>query len=293
MDEGYGALAAALAKAQAAFPPITRDKTVTVQTRQKPDGSGGGSYTFKYAPLDSILNATRKPLSDNGLAVLQLLDEDVLVTSLLHSSGAILSGRTPIPAAEGIQAYGSAITYLRRYAIQALLGIAAEEDDDGNAAAGNRATFGGRSDSAVYSSTNPPPAPPDPMRDGLIGTAEKTDKMTGDYSIRNGSDHLSDEPDVVKPMLGFRLRDGSPSGFLCEAWGPLATALALVESDVIGHRVQVWGRFVQRPLQKGGSYRAFVVERLQSPTLILPAQEAPSLPLFDLDPEIVAAADAA
>ena len=131
----YGPLAAALAKAQASFPAISRDKEVTVKLKT------GGEYKFKYAPLDSILAAVRGPLAANGLAIVQLLDEDVLVTSLLHESGAILSGRTPIPASEGVQAYGSAITYLRRYSIQALLGIAAEEDDDGNHAAGNQATF--------------------------------------------------------------------------------------------------------------------------------------------------------
>lgn len=275
-DETTGALAAALAKAQAAFPPIPREKTVTVATKT------GGSYSFKYAPLDSILSATRKPLTDNGLAILQLLDEDVLVTSLLHSSGAILSGRTPIPASEGIQAYGSAITYLRRYAITALLGIAAEEDDDGNAAAGNRATFGG------------PAAPsPEPVRDGLIGTAEKNDKMTTDYAVRQVKDPLTGE---ITQLLGFRIKDGSKSGFICEAWGSLATALAVVESEVIGQRVQVWGQFVNRSIPgKDASYRAFVIDRIATQEWTLPAKDAPSLPMFseEEDRELDAALSAA
>lgn len=124
----FGRLAAALAKAQASFPPVTRSKTVTVTTKT------GGSYKFSYAPLDAILDAVRKPLSDNGLALAQLLDNGSLVTMLLHESGAVLEGRTALPQTGDVQALGSAITYLRRYAIQALLGIAAEEDDDGNAA---------------------------------------------------------------------------------------------------------------------------------------------------------------
>lgn len=140
-EHDYGAFAAALAAAQRAFPAIPRDREVKVQTKS------GASYAFRYAPLDTILAAVRTPLADNGFAIVQLLDDDMLVTSLLHESGAIMSGRTPLPQqTEGIQAFGSAITYLRRYAIQALLGIAAEEDDDGNRAAGNSATFRARDD---------------------------------------------------------------------------------------------------------------------------------------------------
>lgn len=247
----YEGLAAALAKAQASFPTISRDKEVTVQTKN------GGSYKFKYAPLDKILDKVRKPLSDNGLSIIQLLDEDVLVTSLLHSSGAMISGRTPIPAAEGIQAYGSAITYLRRYAIQALLGIAAEEDDDGNTHAGNQATFGERNiraDVAANQGTN----------GGLIGVAEKTDKMTGDYLVRQSPDWGA--------FLGFRLKGEGRTGYLVEAHGPLAEALALVEADVIGQRIQVWGQFEKRDLRGGGSYRAFVIERIHTPTIALPAE---------------------
>jgi hypothetical protein len=126
-----GPLAAALAKAQTQFATVTRDKTVTVQTKT------GGSYKFSYAPLDTILGAVRGPLSENGLALVQMLDDGALETTLIHESGASLTGRIALPNSSDIQGLGSAITYLRRYAIQAMLGIAAEEDDDGNHADGN------------------------------------------------------------------------------------------------------------------------------------------------------------
>ena len=129
-----GKLAGALAKAQAAFPAIPRDRTVTVRMKT------GGSYTFAYAPLDTVLAAVRGPLAANGLAVSQLLDGGDLVTLLLHESGESLSGRWTLPPHQDIQGLGSAVTYLRRYALQALLGIASEEDDDGNASAGHHAT---------------------------------------------------------------------------------------------------------------------------------------------------------
>lgn len=127
--DNIGPLAAALAKAQAAYPPIPRDREVEVQTRT------GGKYKFKYAPLDTILNAVRKPLSDNGLAITQLLDGGHLTTVLFHETGAYLSASMPLPNGDGSpQSLGSAITYLRRYSLQAMLGIAAEEDDDAQAA---------------------------------------------------------------------------------------------------------------------------------------------------------------
>jgi len=133
-DTDIGPLAAALAKAQATFPTIPRDKEVTVKMKT------GGEYKFKYAPLDTILAAVRGPLSANGLAIVQMLDGDGLVTLLLHESGARLEGRVRLHEADNVQGLGSEITYLRRYAIQAMLGLAAEEDDDGNRASGNRAT---------------------------------------------------------------------------------------------------------------------------------------------------------
>jgi hypothetical protein len=129
-------LAAALAAAQGAFPPILRTRTVKVQTKT------GGSYTFSYAPLDTVLDAVRAALAENGLAITQLLGGDehgpTLRTLLLHESGEQLAAEVPVGASgESPQAFGSAMTYMRRYSLVAMLGIASEEDDDGNAAEGN------------------------------------------------------------------------------------------------------------------------------------------------------------
>lgn len=126
-------LAAALAKAQADFPPIPRDRTVTVRTRT------GGEYKFSYAPLDTIMEKIRPTLKANGLAFLQCLNGEFLTTTLLHSSGEWMeSDPMPVKVVEpGSQAMGSAITYARRYALTALLGLVTEDDDDGNTADGN------------------------------------------------------------------------------------------------------------------------------------------------------------
>lgn len=133
-SETMAQVAAALAAAQGKFPSIPRDKTVTVKTRT------GGSYTFSYAPLDTILNCVRPALAENGLAITQAVvtdahNTDNLRTVLLHSSGEYLANETPVYNGGGdnaSQAYGQGLTYARRYGITALLCIAAEDDDDGN-----------------------------------------------------------------------------------------------------------------------------------------------------------------
>ena len=96
-------------------------------------------FRSSYADLASVLDACREPLAKHGLAVVQLALGDVLVTRLLHTSGQWLSATTPIVAKErSPQAYGSAVTYARRYALSALVGVA-QADDDGEAAEGRHA----------------------------------------------------------------------------------------------------------------------------------------------------------
>lgn len=128
-------LAAALAKAQGALVNPGRNREVTVKSER-------GSYKFKYATLDAILDAVRKPLADNGLAFTQALGAAdgklALVTLLTHTSGQWLRCEMPVTVeGPGMQRLGSAQTYARRYAISSLLGIAADEDDDANSADGN------------------------------------------------------------------------------------------------------------------------------------------------------------
>jgi hypothetical protein len=131
-----GALAAALSKAQGAMENPKRDRTVKVRTKT------GAEYEFSYATLSAVLDAIRQPLADNGLCFTQTLgersDKYTLRTTLLHASGETLVSETPLLVQEqGNQAFGSALTYMKRYALCALLGVSADEDDDGNAGDGN------------------------------------------------------------------------------------------------------------------------------------------------------------
>lgn len=136
-------LATALAQAQGAFPTIPRDRSVKVNLKSR-DGQPGGSYTFKYAPLETILEKTRPHLAANGLALVQTIATEtasgggvieLLRTTLFHSSGEWLACDVPIFVGTGdnrSQAYASGVTYSRRYGVTMLLCVAADEDDDGN-----------------------------------------------------------------------------------------------------------------------------------------------------------------
>jgi hypothetical protein len=125
------ALAAALAKAQGQMSAAKKDAL-------------NPHFKSKYADLASIWDACRDVLSANGLAVIQRVgaaaDSVCVTTMLVHSSGEWVKDTCVMPVAQRTpQGVGSAITYARRYALSALVGVAAE-DDDGNAASGRPAT---------------------------------------------------------------------------------------------------------------------------------------------------------
>ena len=87
-----------------------------------------------YASLESVCDAVNPLLSKHGLCLTQLPNGEHVHSILGHVSGQWISCATPIRATKpDAQGMGSAITYARRYAAMALLGIA-PEDDDGEAA---------------------------------------------------------------------------------------------------------------------------------------------------------------
>lgn len=126
-SEQINELAAALSKAQASITGALKD-------------SANPFFKSKYADLASCWDACRKQLTDNGLAVIQttdVIDGVVFVkTTLAHSSGQWIVGALPVKTKdESPQAQGSGITYARRYALAAIVGLA-QIDDDAEAAQG-------------------------------------------------------------------------------------------------------------------------------------------------------------
>lgn len=89
-----------------------------------------------YATYNDIWGAVQEPLTKNNLAVSQFPLEGGVLSILMHESGQWIRGFLKLkPVKDDPQSHGSAITYARRYALQAILGLPAE-DDDGNAASG-------------------------------------------------------------------------------------------------------------------------------------------------------------
>jgi hypothetical protein len=98
-------------------------------------------FKSKYAPLDAIVDATRPILAKHGLAIQQqpLFSDGAagVETIIIHKSGFETSSILLLPLKDqSPQGVGSAITYARRYALAAVLGLATEEDDDGNVGTG-------------------------------------------------------------------------------------------------------------------------------------------------------------
>jgi hypothetical protein len=96
-------------------------------------------FKSKYADLESVWDACRNLLAENGLCVMQFPGEFIdgcmsLTTILAHSSGEWIKQTMEVPVTKpDAQAVGSAITYMRRYALAAVVGVV-QADDDGNAA---------------------------------------------------------------------------------------------------------------------------------------------------------------
>jgi len=90
-------------------------------------------YKSKYSTLASVWEACRKPLTDNGLSVVQTTayeeGNSFLETTLLHTSGEWITGRLLLITQNTPQSQGSAITYARRYSLAAMVGICPEDDD--------------------------------------------------------------------------------------------------------------------------------------------------------------------
>ncbi len=134
-SESIGAIAAALAKAQAELANPEKSLTATI----RPPVPREGERTFRYAPLSSGLDIVRKTLGQHEIATVQAttIDNEAglirLTTTLAHSSGEWMSSDWPVcPIGETATPHrmGAALTYARRYALFTLVGIAGEDDLD-------------------------------------------------------------------------------------------------------------------------------------------------------------------
>jgi hypothetical protein len=125
-SEQLGELFSALSKAQSELKTAIKDST-------------NPFFKNKYTSLDGCWDACRGPLSSNGLTIVQVMGEEsgkpVLTTVLGHSSGQFISSTMPLMILkQDPQGLGSALSYVRRYALCAIVGITQGDDDDGEKA---------------------------------------------------------------------------------------------------------------------------------------------------------------
>lgn len=115
-------------------------------------------FGSNYCPLDVILDRVVPVLNKHGFVFLQSVTtvegadgtQGALTTTLLHKTGERVEDTMLLmPLKPNPQNQGSAITYARRYAVQALLGIVPEDDVDGTQTGGNRSQSSGANDAST------------------------------------------------------------------------------------------------------------------------------------------------
>lgn len=133
MSADISKIAIALSKFQGEICLIPKNKTAKVFSQRT-----NQSFSYSYADLADIWEAIRQPLKNNELALTQFFtvidSKSFMVTVLCHSSGQWFKSFLELDAHDKIQELGSEITYVRRYALSSILGIATEEDEDGKIA---------------------------------------------------------------------------------------------------------------------------------------------------------------
>lgn len=110
-----------------------------VQKSLKHASKDAQGYGYTYANLTTCIEAARDVLAENGLSVSQLLTNSgsngaSITTILLHSSGQFLRSTYTIPKVDMkgcnvAQELGASISYGRRYAFQAIIGMSSEDND--------------------------------------------------------------------------------------------------------------------------------------------------------------------
>lgn len=142
-SEQCNELFAAMAKAQGEF-------TVARKRSENP------FFKSRYADFSDIVQAAQPALTKYGLSFSQPIDNEedgsaYCYTILQHSSGQFIAPRLRItPAKNDIQSFGSMTTYIKRYSLMSLLGIAVADDDDD----GERAMLEARDVEAKGTATN-------------------------------------------------------------------------------------------------------------------------------------------
>lgn len=176
MSESCGELFAALALAQTQLTNPVKGKTAKA-----------GQYSYDYADIADVLEGARPILASYGIATIQIPlrgrgRELALVTILAHTSGQYLRATLRWEVGDSkVQSLGGAITYLRRYALQSMIGVAADADLDGDAPGTADKVYGPRqkTNGQTPAAPPPPPAPKGPSPAEMKAEMAELKKLLG------------------------------------------------------------------------------------------------------------------
>jgi len=239
-SEQIDQLAAALAKAQAEMPHPALGEPVKA-----------GSYSYRYASLASVLSTVLPVLTKHGLSIAQSPGADergpTLTTLLLHISGQWLQTdplTLPVSRADA-QGFGSALSYMRRYSLMALLGVVGAEDDDDGQAASKPAPVREKANghkAPVPPASAPVKTPPPPPQDGA-----ELDARLSAYDLKVSEAGICERGAVVEHVRTLGVANGQPKEFVRWAAGWLAWGMEQAKKFVAACKA---GR---GPIRAGGA----------------------------------------
>lgn len=204
-SENLDQLFTALSAFQGEVPNLFKSDTVKVTTKT------GGSYSFKYVPLEEAVPVVRPLLAKHGLAVTQLLGAKSVLTILTHTSGQYIgrdfSYEHLLAKDADSQKEGGLITYFRRYSFMSICFLVADEDDDSNGANGNSFTKTSTKPTPKVTPPTPKPAPapapkavvpeqkqyegkPDPQEEAAPWEQDDTPAITPEVSTEPSADDI-------------------------------------------------------------------------------------------------------
>lgn len=208
-------------------------------------------FKSKYADLASVWRAVQEPLGKNGLSVSQSPGIDVVnnqtfvtvTTRVQHSSGEWMEGVCYLPPGKpDAQNYGSVITYGRRYALSAFLGVI-QEDDDGESAVGRGASQPAKAESVPQEK---PPAKKQkataPAKGGQKASPQpgtQPEKLTGVARLKDLGRFLKEHGAETVEAYDFLLQKCQGSVDANPTWAEIK-ANESIDTDVIKQSIKTW-----------------------------------------------------
>lgn len=127
-SENINELSEALSSFKLNMSPLKKNKKVKIPTKS------GRNIDFGYCDLAEIFSTIDRPLSENGLSVSQPIfpmeGKLFVLTQISHKSGQWIRSYIPIEKSGDLKTFGADITYIKRYGLTSLLGLAADDDID-------------------------------------------------------------------------------------------------------------------------------------------------------------------